>query len=303
MGLLTSNNLTLKRGAKISDKEFRDLADFIYSLLGIAIPDKRRYLLENRLGSRLEALSLKSFGEYFTYLKHDSGGSAEVDELVEKVTTNETSFFRDMTQMQGFKDKLLGPLLVEREKAGTRSLRIWSAGCSSGEEPYTLAILLFDLLGARLSKWRITITATDVSTSVLEHAKKGVYARYALKTTPPDLAARYFDEDGPRYLLKPEIKKIVRFNRVNLNDLAAMKSMPPSDFIFCRNVIIYFDDDMKKRLMGAFHDNLVPGGSLLLGHSETLHTITRVFTPLPDMGSPVYRKDGARKGLVKRRGG
>ncbi|MBU1248202.1 MAG: protein-glutamate O-methyltransferase CheR, partial [Proteobacteria bacterium] len=130
MALLQSDSLMLKRGAKISDEEFRDLAKYIYELLGIEIPEKRRYLLENRLGTRLDALSLKSFSEYLAYLHHDPGNVAEMDQLINQITTNETSFYRDMVQLENFRDKVLKPLLAKRMASGTKTLRIWSAGCS-----------------------------------------------------------------------------------------------------------------------------------------------------------------------------
>ncbi len=297
MGLLDSDSLKLKQGAKISEDEFRKFADFIYTLLGIFIPEKRRYLLENRLGVRLGVLGLNSFSQYLDYLCHAPGKKEELDKFIEKVTTNETSFYRDISQLDSFREKILAPLFARKLKAGEKTLRIWSAGCSSGEEPYTLAIMIADMLGAGVAQWDMKITASDISAAVLEQARKGVYGKYCFRTTPSDIRERFFVEDGPRYQIRPDVRELVNFEQLNLNDQVAMKRVARSDIIFCRNVIIYFDDAMKKRLIQSFYDNLVPDGFLLLGHAETLHNLSRTFVPVPSMGSPVYKKGGSRESI------
>lgn len=305
MTLLDTDCLKLRRGAHLGHGEFRELAALVLSFLGIHIPQRRRYLLENRLCSRLEALSLNTFSEYIEFLRYDPGGSRELDRLVERVTTNETSFFRDYRQLNVFREKLLQPMAARRFKEDNRFLSIWSAGCSSGEEPYTLAMIIAEQFGASLPQWEVVITATDVSSRVLRQATRGVYGKSALRSTPQAIRDKYFIEDGPRFEVVPSIRNMVRFMRVNLNDAKEMRTVPKSDFIFCRNVIIYFEETVKHRLASAFQENLVPEGSLLLGHSETLHGVSQALVPVPDMGTPVYRKatNGAGAFGTQGRGG
>ncbi|MGE4553145.1 MAG: protein-glutamate O-methyltransferase CheR [Desulfovibrionaceae bacterium] len=291
---LLGSTLTLSRQFKCSDEEFRKLADFIYRLLGIRIDERRRYLVENRLSPRLNALGLKGFAEYQEYLRFGAERRSEIDRFTEAITTNETSLFRDTVQLDIFRDKVLGPLLAAKLKAGRRNLRIWSAGCSSGEEPYTLAILVAELLRANLAQWDVRIFGSDISLAVLELAKAARYGTYAVRTTPPALLQRWFTQEDGLAAVRPELRRLVQFERINLNDPLAMKRVQRSDVIFCRNVIIYFDDDMRKRVVAAFYDNLLPGGHLVLGHSETLKGITATMLPVPGIGSPIYRKASER---------
>lgn len=291
MTALLSNSLTLRKGVKISDAEFRQLRDFIYEHSGIHIADKRKYLLENRLGGRLNSLGLRSFEEYYNFLRYDSRRAAELTVLWEKVTTNETSFYRDMGQLKVFQERILPEVLKARKKEGKLELNIWSAGCSSGEEPYTLAMMLLELLGREVLRWKLRISAVDLSPAVIEKARQGVYDKYALRTTPPEIVSRYFDRDGDRFALKAPVKRLVQFQHMNLNDPAAVRRIPRSHIVFCRNVIIYFDMEMKKRVVSTFYDNLVPGGVLLIGHSESLHHVSTAFRPTHHPGTVVYRKD------------
>ena len=286
----TMPTLTFKVGPKISDKEFEELSTFIYERTGIAIPATRKYLVENRLGSRISALKLSSFGDYAKFLRVAPGKDREFEQLCELVTTNETSFFRDPRQLDVFRDEALNEVVERQKKAGKQELSIWSAGCSTGEEPYTLGIMLHELLRMAIIGWRIRITAADLSPAVLEKAKAGLYGDYALRNTSPDMLARYFTKESGGYRIHPKVAKLVTFTRLNLNDRAALKAVPRSQIVFCRNVIIYFDDDMKKRVISSFYDNLVDGGYLVLGHSESIHKISRAFSPIIKPGGIVYRK-------------
>jgi len=289
---LFSQTITLKKDYKISDEEFKQLRDFIYAQSGIYIGDNRKYLLENRLRNRLTELNLKSFGEYYYYLQYDRSKKDELNKLFEVVTTNETSFFRNPPQLKVFEEKVLSEVVAAQRKAGQKRLRIWSAGCSTGEEPYTLAIQIHEVLRSELASWDVKITANDLSESVLESARRGVYGEYALRTTPKELVAKYFTKQNGEFKVKPELKKLVSFGQINLNDKAQLKRVERSHVVFCRNVIIYFDDDMKKRVIGSFYDNLLPGGYLLIGHSESLHNISRAFKPMHHPGAIVYKKEG-----------
>ena len=291
MSSLFANTVTLRPNFKIADEEFTQLRDFIYEQSGIYIADNRKYLLENRLANRIKELNLKGFGEYYNYLRYDVGRRLELNRLFEVVTTNETSFFRNPPQLKVFQDNVLKEALDRQRAKGVRSLRIWSAGCSTGEEPYTISIILHEALKAELPSWNIKITANDLSEAVLLSARKGLYSEYSLRTTPKDIVARYFDQEGDSFKVRPEVKRLVSFGQINLNDQAQLKRVERSQIVFCRNVIIYFDDDMKKRVISAFYDNLLPGGAMLIGHSESLHNITRVFKPVHHPGAIVYRKE------------
>lgn len=288
---LSSGGLSLRQTPKISDQEFNDLSGFIYEHTGISIAPARKYLLENRLGSRLKELNLKSFKEYYDFLRYDRNRTLEMDKLCEHVTTNETSFYRDVRQLNIFQNDILKEVIKKQEESGKKELIIWSAGCSSGEEPYTLAIMINEVLGMSVIGWKIQINAYDLSPAMLKKAKAGLYTDYALRTTPKPIIAKYFDKDGEGYRVKPRIQKLVSFNPINLSDRAALKRVPKSHIVFCRNVIIYFDDAMKQQVISSFYDNLMPGGFLFLGHSESIHKLSSAFMPVKKPGGVCYQKE------------
>lgn len=289
---LFSKTATLREELQISDSEFVQLRDFIYEQTGIFIGDNRKYLLENRLANRLKEHSLNSFGEYYYFLKYDPGRREELNRLFAVITTNETSFFRNPPQLKVFQESILPPIFKAKRAKGDRKLRIWSAGCSTGEEPYTLGIILHEVLRQDLRSWDIKITANDLSGDVIRSAENGVYTEYTLRSTPQDILAKYFVAEGVgKYRILPEVKKLVRFGVLNLSDRFQLKRIEPSDIIFCRNVIIYFDDEMKKRVISGFYDNLFAGGHLFLGHSESLHNVSRAFKPCHYPGAIVYTKE------------
>lgn len=290
MSSLFSKTISRSRDLKILDQEFVSLRDFIYAKCGIYIADNRKYLLENRLGNRLKQLNLKNFDEYYNFLKYDAGKSDELKKLFEVITTNETSFYRNPPQLQVFQEKVMSEVLKGCRANGKR-LRIWSAGCSTGEEPYTISMILHELLKTEIGSWDIKITANDLSERVLASARKGIYNDYTLRTTPKEVAQRYFELNSGLNAIKPEVKQIVNFDQINLNDRLQLKRVEKSQVVFCRNVIIYFDDDMKKRVISAFYDNLLPGGYLIIGHSESLHNITRAFKPIHFPGAIIYKKE------------
>jgi chemotaxis protein methyltransferase CheR len=277
---------------QVSNDEFLQLRDFIYTQSGIFIAEARKYLVENRLNNRIKALNLKSFGEYYYYLRFDPNRREELTKLFEVITTNETSFWRNPPQLQTFQDKVLTGELDKLRRSGHKKLRVWSAGCSTGEEPYTLAIILHEVLKSEISTWDIKITANDLSEAVLAAARKGEYSSYALRTTPRDIITRYFIAEGGNYRIDPRMKRLISFGSINLSDKMMLKRVERSNIIFCRNVIIYFDDEMKRQVIESFYDNLLPGGCMLIGHSESLHNISRAFKPEYHAGTIVYRKEG-----------
>ncbi len=290
MSSLFSKTVTLNKDHKVTDEEFRQLRDFIYEQCGIYIADNRKYLIENRLANRLKDLNLKTFGEYYYFLRYDANRRLELNRLFEVVTTNETSFYRNPPQLKVFEENVLPPLLDTLRSSRQKRLRIWSAGCSTGEEPYTIAMILSDVLKSEMASWDIKIVANDLSEAVLAAARRGIYSEYALRTTPKEIVARHFTQHDAQYKVNPEVKRLVTFGQINLSDRMQLKRVERSHIVFCRNVIIYFNDEMKKQVIGSFYDNLLPGGSLLIGHSESLHNITRAFKPEHHKGAIVYRK-------------
>ena len=291
MTSLFSKTISLRKELKISDTEFAQLRDFIYAQSGIFVADNRKYLVENRLAARLKDLNLKSFAEYHAFLQYDSSRRQELNRLFEVITTNETSFYRNPPQLKVFQDMVLKDALDKLKALKQRRLRIWSAGCSTGEEPYTIAIILHEVLRSEIASWDIRITANDLSEAVLAQAREAVYTEYSLRTTPKEIVARYFAQDGGNFKLKPEVKRLVSFGQINLSDRMQLKRVERSHIVFCRNVIIYFDDEMKKNVINAFYDNLLPGGYLLIGHSESLHNISRALRPKHYPGAIIYSKE------------
>ena len=290
MTSLFNKSLSLSKELKIADSEFIQLRDFIYQQSGIFIAENRKYLIENRLSNRIKELNLKTFGEYYYFLRFDATRKEELTKLFEVITTNETSFFRNPPQLKVFQDKVLPMTLEEIRKKGVKKLRIWSAGCSTGEEPYTLSIILHEVLKTELSSWDIKITANDLSEAVLRAARQGRYNEYALRTTPKEIIDKYFIKRESVYDVQPKLKTLINFAPINLSDRLMLKRNERSHIIFCRNVIIYFDDEMKKQVIESFYDNLLPGGCMLIGHSESLHNISRTFKPEHHVGTIVYRK-------------
>jgi chemotaxis protein methyltransferase CheR len=260
---------------ELADEEFRLLASFIYDYAGLHFDESSRFLLESRLQNRLKEHHFDSFLKYYQYLLYHQDRLAELNTMLDIVTTNETYFFREKNQLEAFAEEIL-PELAEK-KARTKRLRIWSAGCSTGEEPYTLAMLiqqsrLFD------SSWNIDIIGTDISQRVLRTARKAVYSQSSFRATEEDQVARWFNklEDG-KYAVGESIRSMVHFGHLNLIDEKMMGLIGECDAIMCRNVIIYFDKNAKAKVVNSFFKKITAGGYLLLGHSESLMNITTVF--------------------------
>lgn len=257
----------------ISEATFRDLRDYIYDKSGIYINDTKKYLIENRLSRIIEEKKLKCFEDYIKLLKFSTNGN-ELTRLFDAVTTNETYFFREPQQLNVFAEGIF-PKLFEQKK-GVKSIRIWSAACSTGEEPYTISMMLME---KRLLTNQFEIYASDLSTGVLESAKKGVYNSYSVRNIPESYHKKYFTNNGQSYTLNASVKNSVKFMKANLIDNKNLKSFRGMDIIFCRNVLIYFDTKSKQKVVSNLYDSLNPGGYLLIGSSESLHNVTRAFRP------------------------
>ncbi len=262
----------------LNDQQFAKLRGIVYDRAGIHFQDTKRYVLESRLSRRLEELGFDDFDQYLMFLTAGPFQAEEFQEMFNRITINETSFFRNEPQLDVFERHVLPQLMQAR--AQTKTLRFWSAACSSGEEPYTMAIQLHRTLGVRLADWRIEILGTDISEKVLDTASTGVYNHYAVKSLDPLVLRRYFTQQGAQYVLDPTIKSMVRFEKLNLKDTMAASRFGLFDVIFCRNVLIYFDDAMKQSCAQMFHRQLQPDGTLFIGHSESLRNLDVAFTSM-----------------------
>lgn len=268
----------------MTQKEFRELADFIKTNYGINLKDEKKSLVTGRLHHVLAQKNFNSFTEYYNYVVSDRSGEA-VTTLLEKITTNHTFFMREANHFYYFRDKVL-PYLAQTAKQ--KDLRIWSAGCSTGEEPYTLAMIIDEFFGNEKTWWDTRILATDISGKVLDIAAKGIYKSESINSLPAGWRLNYFRKlDTDNCVIADKIKNEVIFRKLNLmDDIFPFKKK--FHVIFCRNVMIYFDNKTKYELVNKFYDLTEPGGYLFIGHSESLdREETRYKYVLP----AVYRKE------------
>lgn len=273
---------------KMNDDEFLLVRDLIYNYSGLYFAEDNRFLLERRLSPRLSQHQLSSFHEYYYYLRYDINKDQELSDIMDVLTTNETYFFREAFQLRAFSDEIIPEIMAVKKSKGDRSLRIWSAGCSTGEEPYTIAMLLLEC--PELSGWDIEIIGTDISQRVLHHARKGVYGNSSFRVTDDMFKSRYFQEQDGGFRITDRVRGLVTFSRLNLYDQSRFLFLGKMDIVFCRNVIIYFDQLAKKRVIEQFFSTLNPGGFLLLGHSESLMNITTSFKLRHFRNDMVYEK-------------
>jgi len=279
----------------MSDEEFLLLRDCVYSHCGIFFDNDSKYLLEKRLARRLAALNLSSFRDYYHYLKYNRKKDQELMDIMDILTTNETYFFREAFQLKAFTEEVIPELLQRKASSGTRSLRIWSAGCSTGEEAYTIAMLLHGV--EELRGWRLEIVGTDISQRVLQHARRAVYGKSAFRATDEKYLKQFFVEQDDGLKVCDEIRDLVSISHLNLFDSNRMAMLGKMDLIFCRNVIIYFDLAAKKRVVESFFNTLHDGGFLLLGHSESLMNITTQYTLRHFKNDMIYQKPERASGV------
>lgn len=272
----------------LSNAQFSKLSQVIYDRSGIHFPESKKYILESRLSHRLRDLEMTDFDQYIAYLTMGPYQMDEFQEMFNRITINETSFFRNDAQLCVFEHQILPELLEARVK--TKRLRIWSAACSTGEEPFTLAMMLHRTLGVRLGDWNIEILGTDISEKALAVAQSGTYNTYAVRSTPDLIKRRYFTEEGRNFQLSETIRSMVNFERHNLKDRLAAKRHGIWDVIFCRNVLIYFDDAMKKGVVSMFANQLADDGTLFIGHSERIKDLTQDFQQLSIPQGFCYQK-------------
>jgi chemotaxis protein methyltransferase CheR len=271
------------REFEFSNEDFNALRTLVKEHTGIHLSDQKRELVYGRISRRLRALDLDSFRQYRELLTPDG---KEIAEFCNAITTNLTSFFRESHHFDYVRDEILAPRLADAR--ASRRLRIWCAGCSTGEEPYSLAITIRETL-PDASRWDIRILATDLDSDVLAKGERGIYAQDRLRDMHSARRSRFFRETThngqPAYQVSPELRNLVTFKQLNLMTAFPMKG--PLDAIFCRNVVIYFDKDTQRDLFGRMSRLQVPGSVLFLGHSESLF---KVSTDYSLIGKTIYRR-------------
>lgn len=289
-GRTDSRNNAALTIAAMNDAQFRRLVEFIYKVCGIKLNDSKKVMLESRLSKRLKALGMKSYKGYCEYLFSQEGRDEELIHMIDMVTTNKTDFSREPAHFDFLTKKALPELSMTHGAGTSRKLTVWSAGCSTGEEPYTLAMVLSGYAEIHRG-FEYLILATDISTRVLDVARTGIYREEQVVPVPQDFRKRYLLRGKERQMGKvrivPELRERIRFRRLNFME-GDFGMREPLDIVFCRNVIIYFDRPTQERLINRINSHMIPGGYLFMGHSETLNGMK---VPLVSVAPTVYRKE------------
>lgn len=275
----------------LKDPAYLKIRDLIYEISGIYQPEEKLYLLASRCARRMAAVNAKTPSDYVSFLTTRAGREAELRLLLNEITIGETYMFRSPAQLDALRNVILPELIKSKTSMGFKRLRLWSAGCSTGEEPYTLAMFLLEESAKLLTGWTFDILATDLNDNSLNVAKTGIYGEYALRTTSEALRRKYFKpHDEKKLQVSDQLKSMIRFDRVNLNDDSKMLFLKGLDLIFCCNVLIYFDLSSKRRVMQHFYSNLLSGGYLFLGHAESLYQVDDRFRLVHFPGAIGYWK-------------
>jgi len=261
----------------LSVEQFQSLSQLIYQKLGLHFDDKKIYFLKTRVARRMTALGLTDPREYMFKLSYADPRGEEMQALANLVTTNETYMFREYDQLQAFANHCLPEVLSAKQARGEKTLRIWSAGCSSGEEAYTLAMILQEVF-PQAQSWDCEIIATDIDENMLRKVVAARYGSRSVTDVPDEYRKKYLIEDGDEYVVRRRTASLVQPIHLNLNDRMAMRAMRGFDFVFCRNVLIYFDDASRKAVVDHFYNALNRGGYVFLGHSESVGRVTTAFT-------------------------
>jgi chemotaxis protein methyltransferase CheR len=272
--------------SRLRPDDFRLLRDLVNGYAGIYFGDEALPVLERRLKERLSVLGLARFSEYYHFLKFSNGASAELDEAVDLLTTNETYFFREDYQLRAFKNEVL-PVLAS-DGASRRRLSIWSAGCSTGEEVYTIAILIAE--SGLFHGWDVRVYGSDISRRCVAAARRGIYGASAFRAVGPEVKRAYFTDRADGSHVIDRIRQNCHFGHLNLMDTERVRVVGRVDAVFCRNVLIYFDQRSRKKGIDMFYERLIPGGFLFLGHSESLLNVSTAFELVHLSEDLVYRK-------------
>ncbi len=269
-------------------EDFIKFRNLIYDKAGIFFETKKIYFVKKRIEKRVVALELKDAGEYFRVLKVMDKMGKELQNLLNLLTTNETYFFRETNQVDVFVNHCLPEIMELKKHKLKKTIKIWSAGCSTGEEPYSLAIKLMEAY--KWNDFSFKIMATDIDTVVLDKAKEAIYSERSLRNLSPALIKKYFLPASEGTRLRSNVKKMVDFQHLNLFNNLLMRKNREFDFIFCRNVLIYFDDASRRSVVANFYDSLSPGGYIFLGHAESVTRISTSFKVRRAGGQIVHQK-------------
>jgi chemotaxis protein methyltransferase CheR len=273
---------------KLTDAEFRMFSELLRRHCGLHFGPDARYLLEKRLERRLRALELKSFAAYHYRVRSAPAHEEELANLIDELTTNETYFFRERNQLRALISEIFTELQAERQGVRRGPITVWSAGCSSGEEPFSVMILAMEA-GMTPGK-DLHVYASDISRRMLRRARQGLYREASFRETEPTLRQKYFSEKDGLWRISDEVKKHVDFIHLNLLDRRKIALLGTMDVILCRNVIIYFNSDTKREVIQTFHEKIRSGGHLLLGHSESLINLSNSFELRHLRNDLVYRR-------------
>ncbi len=288
MPVPTVADKTTERPVEPLDPTLVRVRDLIYKVCGIYLPDNKFYFLNDRCDRRLKLLKLDSLRPYYDMLTTGPDRDAEIRNLLNEVTVGETCFFRNPPQLTAFRKIVLPKIVEGKSKLSYTRLKIWSAGSSTGEEPYTLAMVMLEESATFLKGWTWDITATDLNDNSIAKCKEGVYGAYAIRNTEPYYLQKYFQQQGEVHTVTPEVKKRVTFSRLNLHDESKMLFMKGFDAIFCANVLIYFDGASKRRTVHHFYNGLMPGGYFFVSHSESLYSVSDEFRLVHFPGATAY---------------
>ncbi|MBI3354165.1 MAG: protein-glutamate O-methyltransferase CheR [Nitrospirae bacterium] len=272
----------------LTDEIFKLLKDLIYKSSGIWFDDSSKEILRMRLTRSVQSRQFKDFKDYYLFLKYDREKEAELASLIDVVANHESYFFREMPQLKTFSEEILPEIREKKAKEGKKEIRIWSAGCSTGEEAYTISMLMLE--SGMLDGWGVEIFASDISQRVLHSARRGIYQKHSFRATDPLYISKYFHQDDNGYKISDKVKEKVHFGYFNLLDSDRAMFVNMMDVIFCRNVIIYFDLPVKKKVIEMFYNRLNDFGYLLLGHSESLINISTAFALRHFKNDMVYQK-------------
>ena len=274
---------------ELSFKDFIKYRDLIYKKTGLFFEEKKIYFVKKRIAKRMEELGIVSTVEYFQMLAFGGNREDELQKLIDLLTTNETYFFREFEQLQTFAEYCLPEVCEKKAASNNYELKVWSAGCSTGEEAYSLSIILLEMLD-RPRLWNTKISATDIDNTVLAKAEKGIYDKRSVKNVPDEYFSRYFTHYNGGFRVALPLKRSVKFYKLNLFNDEQMFSQKGYDFIFCRNVLIYFDDLSRRKVVNHFYEALNPGGYIFLGHSESISRISSAFRIRKKNNFIVYQK-------------
>jgi len=274
--------------AELTEEEFRLLRDHIHERFGLYFDESQRQSLRTRLAGRLQALDLLSYEEYYRYLRFGPQREEELERMITHLTNNETYFYREVTQLKAFVEQIVPRIKEQKIRSGEKSLRILSAGCSTGEEVHTLAMMLHDS-GQFFWGWQVEVIGLDVDDLALEKARRGLYFHNSFRGLAPEVVSRHFVPEGNGQVVKDPIRRMVKLRRGNLLDPESYAGLPRLDAVVCRNVLIYFSDDAILRAVRLFGESLVPGGYLLLGHAESLARLTDSWSPIRFQGAVIYQ--------------